>query len=221
MKKIALCALFGAILCANEGANELLVTKSFTLLETLKPQFLFANIRIQSSEKLRNIGELSEKNRGAITKTLNGVISEAKKGEICKGGGYEISPIISYKDNSRRTIGQNVEFALNCKFRAENLADYNALLAKIERAVSANSLLTLPQPRIDSRITQDEIYAKKEAMFGEFLTQSEKIAALYGKNLQKKCADSADSRFRVSFTNSPQFAFESRFTLESTQIHKV
>lgn len=183
MKKLALLG----ILCATLSAGEIIITKSFVQRGAVKPQTLFATIRIDSSAKLRNIGELTQKDRGSITTALNAIIQEAKKSEICKGGSYSINPIISYKDDKRNTIGQNVEFALDCKFSEAQLGEYNALLKKINAKVSKNALLALPQPEVQSHITQIEISAKKEALFAEFLGDMGKITDNYAKLLGKTC----------------------------------
>ena len=183
MKKLALLG----ILFATLSAGEIVITKSFIQRGIVKPQTLFATIRIDSSAKLRNIGELTQKDRASITTTLNAIIQEAKKSEICKGGSYSINPIISYKDDKRNTIGQNVEFALNCKFSEAQLGEYNALLKQINAKISNNTLLALPQPQIESRITQIEISAKKEALFAEFLGDMGKIVDNYAKLLGKTC----------------------------------
>lgn len=183
MKKLALLG----ILCVGLSAGEIVITKSFIQRGVVKPETLFATIRIDSSAKLRNIGELTQKDRGSITTALNAIIQEAKKSEICKGGSYSINPIVSYKDDKRNTIGQNVEFALNCKFSEVQLGEYNALLKQINAKVSKNTLLALPQPEIQSRITQIEISAKKEALFAEFLGDIGKITDNYAKLLGKTC----------------------------------
>lgn len=183
MKKLA---LLGILFCAL-SAGEIVITKSFVQQGVVKPETLFATIRIDSSAKLRNIGELAQKDRASITSALNAIIQEAKGTEICKGGSYSINPIISYKDDKRNTIGQNVEFALNCKFSEAQLDTYNALLKKINAKVSKNALLALPQPEVQSRITQIEINAKKEALFAEFLGDMGKITDNYTKLLNKIC----------------------------------
>ncbi len=183
MKKLALLG----ILCAMLNAGEIVITKSFVTQGSVKPMMLFATIRIDSSAKLRNIGELTQKDRGSITSALNAIIQDAKEAKICKGGSYSINPIISYKDDKRNTIGQNVDFALDCKFSEANLSEYNALLKKINAQVSKNALLALPQPEVQSRITQIEINAKKEALFVEFLGGVGKIVDSYAKLLSKTC----------------------------------
>ena len=202
MKKIIgiLCAV-----CAFLGANEIDITKTFIQSGVAKPALLFANIRIQSSAKLRNIGELSEKDRGAITTSLNAIIQSVKESEICTGGSYSINPIISYRDEKRITIGQNVDFAVQCKFVNDDLARYNALLKGINESVKKNPLLSLPQPALESQITQAEINAKKETLFEEFLGKSGEIVAHYSKILGKTCTIKQISTNDASSTQMPRF----------------
>lgn len=184
MKKI--CGIL-CVFCIMLMADDIVISKSFIQSGIIKPTSLFANIRIQSSAKLRNIGELNQKDRGSITSTLNNIIQEAKTSEICTGGSYSITPIVSYKDDKRNTIGQNVNFTLNCKFTNDTLHIYNALLKKINTNISENPLLTLPQPEVESQITQIEINTKKESLFTEFLATAPKIAKHYSTILNKTC----------------------------------
>ena len=206
MKKLALIFAsifaFGALL----NAGEVIITKSFVQSGVAVPEMLFATIRINSSAKLRNIGELTQKDRASITTALNSIIQEAKKSAICKGGSYSINPIISYKDDKRNTIGQNVEFALDCKFKEASLGAYNALLKTINAKVAKNPLLSLPQPEIESRITQIEINAKKEELFAEFLRGMGQITDNYAKLLGKTCEVQKISSQDSSSVQVPRFA---------------
>ena len=203
MKKLALIL----ILCAVAvNAAEVVISKSFVQSGIAKPALLFATIRINSSAKLRNIGELTQKDRASITTALNSIIQDAKNSAICKGGSYSINPIISYKDDKRNTIGQNVEFSLDCKFGEANLGAYNALLKKINAKVAKNPLLSLPQPEIESRITQVEINAKKEALFAEFLRDMGQITDNYAKILGKTCEVQKISTQDSSSIQAPHFA---------------
>lgn len=169
----------------NNGIN---ISKSFEVRDKLKPSFLFSTIRIESSSKLRNIGELKDETRANITTTLNNIIQESKKYEICKGGSYSINPIISHKDDKRSTIGQEVRFNMDCKFSEnEDLATYNKLLKSINQIIAKNNLLALPQPQVSSQITQDEISAKKENMFLDFLNKTKEIESSYSSGLNLTC----------------------------------
>lgn len=185
MKKLTLCLLlFSGILFANE----IVISKSFKEMGTIKPQSLFATIEITGSSQLRNIGELENSDRKSITNTLNSIIQDAKKDNICNGGSYSINPIFNYKDESRNVIGQDLRFNLECKFDENSLSKYNAILKTINEKVSQNPLLMLPQPKITSRITQEEINSKKESLFTDFLSSINNIEASYSKTLNKTCS---------------------------------
>lgn len=183
--------------------DDLIINKNFTLNKKVEPIYLFANINIESSSLLRNIGELSNENRKNITTTLNSIIEEAKKGDICKGGSYSINPIINYDKGNRKTIGQNVDFMLNCKFiESSDLKNYNAFLANINKKISANKLLSLPQPSLFHNITDDEINTTKEEMFSEFLKDIKTIEDKYSKLANKICKIN-DISANDSYTPSP------------------
>lgn len=193
MKKLTLCLLFSGILFAND----IVISKSFKEMGTIKPQSLFATIEIIGSSQLRNIGELENSDRKSITSILNSIIQDAKKDNICSGGSYAINPIFNYKDERRNIIGQDLRFSLECKFDENTLNKYNEILKIINEKVSKNPLLTLPQPRITSRITQEDINSKKESLFADFLSNINNIEANYSKILNKTCnvtkIDSSDS----------------------------
>lgn len=167
--------------------SPIIIKKSIAQIEYIKPKYLFSNISIESSSLLRNIGELKDEVRKSINTTLNDVIDVAKKNDICSGGSYSITPIINYEKNNRKTIGQYVNFMLNCKFDATNKESYNDILAQINSLVSINKFLVLPQPSVMYQITQDEINVKKELMFEEFLIDSKELTNKYSKALDKEC----------------------------------
>lgn len=168
-------------------ANELIISKKFISSKDVEPNFLFSNINITSSSILRNIGELLDNDREKITNTLNTIINEAKNSNICKGGSFSITPIINYDKDNRKTIGQNVNFSLDCKFKKDNINTYNTLLSTINNIVAQNKLLALPQPSINYRLTDDEIENIKESLFDKFLSTISQIENKYSKILNKKC----------------------------------
>lgn len=184
MKKLALIILCSGILFGGD----ITISKSFKLTGMIKPKLLFANVEVIGSSKLRNIGELKDSDRGSITSTLNSIIQKVKKDEICKGGSYSINPIFNYKDDRRNIIGQELSFRLECKFDESKIENYNAILKAINATISKNPLLALPQPQISSRITADEINAKKESLFNEFLGNINNIEEGYSKILNKTCS---------------------------------
>ncbi|RDU57812.1 hypothetical protein [Helicobacter sp. MIT 99-5507] len=186
MRFILLASIFINIIFAND----LIITKKFTASKEIEPKFLFVNIEVDSSSTLRNIGELKNSDREKITNTLNSVINEAQSSKICKGGSFSITPIISYEKDTRKTIGQNVDFNLNCKFLKDDLNTYNNLLSNINNIISQNKLLSLPQPSINYRITEDEIEQTKDDLFDEFIEKIVKIENKYSNILNRQCRSS-------------------------------
>lgn len=185
MKNLITLCFLCSLIYASEGVN---LTKNLNLSTTIKPMYVFSTITVESSSKLRNIGELNDTMRKSITTSLNSIIEEAKKEDICKGGGYAITPIINYNKSDRKTIGQNVEFNLECKFAESDLGKYNNLLAKINQITTKNNLLALPQPKLTHRITNEEISGAKENLFESFLQDTQNIEQRYSKLLNKKCS---------------------------------
>lgn len=184
MKIVALLSFIIGIIFAND----LVINKSFIINGKFQAKYLFTEININSSSLLRSRGELNNEIRRNITSSLNNVINEAKKGNICKGGGYSINPIISYDSNKNKTTsGQNIDFSLECKFLSKDLSAYNSLLANINKIVSSNKFLNLSQPKLNHKITNEEINLFKEELFETFLSDLDKVEDKYSKLLNKKC----------------------------------
>ena len=219
---LAVClGVWGVSFAAEESSNEsekvekseqgekLILNKNFALNKKIQARYLYANIEVDSSAMLRAIGELTDEDRKSLTTTLNSLIEEARKGDLCKGGSYSITPIVAHERNSRKTIGQDVNFSLQCKFLQNEMHNYNALLSKINQIVSQNRLLVLPQPSVTHRITSDEIASAKEELFGEFLGGVKEVEEKYSALLRKKCVLSKVSA-EDAFSPMPRvFAMES------------
>lgn len=203
------------ILHANKFENinddKLLINKSFLESKKIKPRYLFSNVNIQASPILRASRTLSDKSRQLITSDLNEIINYAKNGDICTGGGYSIEPIISYDKNIQNIIGHNIIFGLDCKFSNDKIDEYNSLLANISRVIARNELIILIQPKLNYRLTEEEILQAKDDIFNSFLEKVNIISANYSSYLNKKCETS-----RISTDNSANYPARAAFMSTDT-----
>ncbi|MDP3466186.1 MAG: SIMPL domain-containing protein, partial [Sulfuricurvum sp.] len=85
--------------------------------------------------------EEQSKNANTIKEHLNAIIAEVKrsdpKGEYCHGGGYQLSPRYSYKDQKQEFIGYSGSLYFGCEFYT--VEHYNTLIAGVDK-VSAPSV---------------------------------------------------------------------------------
>lgn len=86
---------------------------------------------------MRGILRYQEESRSSetIKKDLNTIVAEVKrrdpKGERCSGGGYQLSPRYSYKNNQQTFQGYTGTLAFTCAFEA--IEPYNALTAAVDK----------------------------------------------------------------------------------------
>lgn len=80
--------------------------------------------------------EDQNRNGDTIKTHLNAIVAEVKRfdpqGEMCKGGGYHLSPRYSYKDQKQEFIGYSGYLSFGCEFKT--VEAYNTLIEKIDKA---------------------------------------------------------------------------------------
>ncbi|MBV5321508.1 MAG: SIMPL domain-containing protein [Sulfuricurvum sp.] len=80
--------------------------------------------------------EEQSKNADTIKKHLNAIVTVVKgfdpHSEFCQGGGYQLSPYYSYKDQKREFIAYSGILNFGCEFKT--VEEYNALIAKLDKA---------------------------------------------------------------------------------------
>lgn len=85
--------------------------------------------------------EEQSKNANTIKEHFNAILAEVKradpKGKYCQGGGYQLSPRYSYKDQKQEFIGYSGNLYFGCEFNT--VEHYNTLIAGVDK-VSAPSV---------------------------------------------------------------------------------
>jgi len=83
--------------------------------------------------------EEQNKNPGVIKEHFNAIVAEVKKfdprGEICRGGGYHLSPRYSYKDQKQEFLGYGGVLSFSCEYTA--IEQVNALGKALDRITAA------------------------------------------------------------------------------------
>jgi uncharacterized protein YggE len=107
------------------------ITTNEQVSQMLKPDVLQGNLNFEEESK----------NSNTIKEHLNVIVAEVKhfdpNGEYCQGGGYNLSPRYSYKDQKQTFIGYSGNLSFRCEFKT--LDDYNDLVAKVDK-ISASSV---------------------------------------------------------------------------------
>jgi len=84
--------------------------------------------------------EEQSKNANTIKEHLNAIVAEVKradpKGEVCRGGGYNLSPRYNYKDQKQEFIGYSGNLSFGCEF--VSIEQYNALSASIDKVTASS-----------------------------------------------------------------------------------
>lgn len=123
MKKVSILALLPLLAIAN---MEITIQESVS--QILKPDVLRGSFTFEEhSSKI-----------DPIKTHLNTIIAEVKKfdpnGKICRGGGYHLAPMYSYKDQKQEFIGYSANLGFNCEF--SSIEQYNSLNASIDKVIT-------------------------------------------------------------------------------------
>jgi len=144
----------------------------------LKPDVL------QGSLGFETLGKSSD----TIKTQLNAVIAEIKRidsaGRHCGGGGYQITPRYSYKDQKQEFVGYSGSLNVSCEF--DSIDQYNALNGAIDRVIA-------PEVRKRLGSLQWRVSAKKEETAQEelrtaLLRKAEHSAERFSQATRMKCA---------------------------------
>lgn len=128
MKKITLITVLFLPLWANGAVS---ITANEQVSRSMRPDVLQGRLHFEEQSK----------NTDTIKTHLNAIVSGVKRfdpnGELCQGGGYDLTPRYNYKDQRQEFIGYSGSLNFGCEFKT--IEEYNALIAKIDK-VSASSI---------------------------------------------------------------------------------
>lgn len=183
------------------------------LMVFLLPVVTYAQMTITSVERvsttlkpdvLRQTLSFEEQNPDAniIKAHLNTIIAELKKidpnGEMCKGGGYNLSPRYDYTTRKQEFIGYSGNLSFRCEFKT--IEAFNALSIPIEKITHSNV-------RKSQGMLSWEVSAKAErethhALRSELLRKASQQAGLFSKETGMKC-DVASVNFNNTYQMHP------------------
>jgi len=128
MKRLAAIGTVLVPLLASGGMN---ITTNERVSAMLKPDVLRGDLRFEEQGK----------NANAIKEHLGAIVAEVKridpKGEYCRGGGYNLSPRYSYKDQKQEFVGYSGTLYFTCELAS--IDQYDEVSAAIDK-VSAPSV---------------------------------------------------------------------------------
>ncbi len=89
--------------------------------------------------------EEESKDANVIKEHLNALVAEVKrfdsKGEVCRGGGYYLSPRYSYKDQKQLFMGYSGSLSFTCELNT--IEQYNVLMKKLDEHKAPNVRVNL------------------------------------------------------------------------------
>lgn len=101
------------------------ITANEQVRAMLKPDVLRGSLNFEEQGK----------NQSSIKEHLNAIISEIKRidphGRYCHGGGYNLSPRYSYKDNKQEFVGYSGNLSIGCEFTG--IDQYNDISAAVDK----------------------------------------------------------------------------------------
>jgi hypothetical protein len=143
----------------------------------VQPDVLRVNVSFEEQSKTPDM----------IKEHLNAIVAEIKrfdtKAEICRGGGYNLSPRYNYKDQKQEFIGYSGSLSVNCDFKT--IEQYNTLTVAIDKVTAPNvrknqGELTWNVSAIRQRETQDSLRA-------ELLRKANTQATTFAKETAMMC----------------------------------
>jgi len=106
------------------------VTTVERVAATVKPDVLRGSLSFEEQSK----------NANTIKEHLNAIVAEVKradpKGEVCRGGGYNLSPRYNYKDQKQEFIGYSGNLSFGCEF--VSIDQYNILSSVIDKVTASS-----------------------------------------------------------------------------------
>ena len=175
--------LLFTLLSSTLFSNEITIIQNIKTSIQIEPTLFKADFFIKESENLHKIKNLATKDKNTIIDTYNAINLYLQKDSICKGGGFDISPVYSY--NPRKLEGYQTNFQAACKFEEKDSKKFNATLNHIENTAKENKFLTFSIPKIIKVLDENRDYTEQlnDKILEIAINKSKKLS----KTLQKKC----------------------------------
>lgn len=162
------------------------------------PILASAGMNISTNERVSTIlkpdvlrGSLSfeeiSKNQNTIKEHLNTIVAEVKKidpnGTYCRGGGYNLSPRYSYKDQKQEFIGYSGNLYFGCDFTS--IDQYNAMSASIEKVTA--SAVHKNQSALEWSVSDKNMRESQNALRADMLEKTSEQAMVLSKATKMMC----------------------------------
>lgn len=182
------------------------IYKDISISQNVMPNAYKANIRITESDTLRKGGEIESSVKKDIANTLNEITKLSKERGFCEGGNHDLRPNIQYKDGAARdTVGYTLSFSLECDVPSKKKAEYDTLIADIDKKINKNKYLSFLAPNVNIIITPEMWQKAQDDAFGTALEAAKNKEKHYSKILSKKCTI-AQANETNTVSSQPDFA---------------
>lgn len=159
------------------ASAQLQITTQESVSQTLKPDILRGQLSFEEHSKKSD----------EIKLHLNAIVSEVKKmdpqGDMCRGGGYHLSPAYSYKDQKQEFMGYNAYLNFTCEFTT--IEQYNKLNSTIDKVLSTQTKRSLGALSwgVSDKIHEQTQQSLRSTMIAKTVTQ----ASDFSKSTGMKC----------------------------------
>lgn len=174
------------------ASAQMTITTVERVSTTLKPDVLRETLNFEEQNPDANV----------IKTHLNTIVAEVKrfdpKGEICKGGGYTLSPRYDYKTHKQEFIGYAGSLSFGCEFKT--IDAFNTLSTAIEKVTNSN--VRKSQGMLSWEVSANAQRETQSALQSELIQKAFQQAVLFSKETEMKC-EIASIQFNNTFHPQP------------------
>jgi hypothetical protein len=132
--------------------------------------------------------EERSKNPNDIKLHINTLVAEVKKldpnKEMCRGGGYQLSPYYNYTNQKQEFMGYSANLSFSCEFTT--IEQYNTLVSALDKTTAQNVKKTQGALTwgVNAKTKENEELELRKTM----ISHSLKDATVFSKEIGKECS---------------------------------
>lgn len=174
------------------ASAQMTITAMERVSTTLKPDVLREGLSFEEQNTDTNV----------IKTHLNAIVAQVKhfdpKGEICHGGGYNLSPRYDYKTHKQEFIGYAGNLSFGCEFKT--IDEFNILSAAIEKVTNSN--VRKSQGMLSWEVSAKAQRETQSALRSKLIHKASQQAVLFSKETEMKC-DVTSINFNSTYQAQP------------------
>lgn len=164
-------------ICPILASASMNITTSERVSTVMKPDVLRGSLSFEEISKSQN----------TIKEHFNTIVAEVKKidprGEYCRGGGYNLSPRYSYKDQKQEFIGYSGNLYFGCNFTS--IDQYNTMSMAIEKVTAP--AVRKNQSALEWAVSDKATSESQNALHSDLIQKASQQAIVYSKATKMTC----------------------------------